>query len=111
MATKTPTKKNPLATLVGDKQYSDLAKALGVTRSYICRIMKGNREPSLSIARKLAIALDVSLDTLAEALAGVKSKYKVTVVRLTRSSVDGKFVTKAAGKKSPATTQRETVKR
>lgn len=64
MATKTKVKKNPLATLAGDQQYAKLASVLGVTRSHVCRIMKGNREPSLGVAVKLAKALDVSLDKL-----------------------------------------------
>lgn len=57
-------KKNPLHTLVGDQQYGKLAAKLGVTRSHVCRIMNGSREPSLGIAVRMASSLGVSLDKL-----------------------------------------------
>ena len=62
-------KKNPLHVLVGDQQYGKLAKTLGVTRSHVCRIMNGSREPSLGVAVKMAKTLNLSLDKLVVLLA------------------------------------------
>lgn len=112
MATKTLVKKNPMEALAGERQYSKLADALGVTRSHVCRIMKGNREPSLGLAVKLSKALGVTLDKLAEMLAHSKpKKCKPVKVVVTRSSIDGKFVPESEARRSPATTQRETVQK
>lgn len=63
-----PAKKNPLHTLVGDQQYGKLAAKLGVTRSHVCRIMNGSREPSLGVAVNMAKNLHVSLDKLVSLL-------------------------------------------
>jgi transcriptional regulator with XRE-family HTH domain len=62
--------KNPLTEQLGDQQYSQIAKRAGITRSYVCRIMNRNREPSLRIAVKLAKALGISLDQLANLIYG-----------------------------------------
>lgn len=63
--TTTKTVRNPLRELAGENQFSTLARSLGITRSHVCRIMNGSREPSLGVAKRMAKALGVSLDKLA----------------------------------------------
>ena len=42
----------------------DLAKAVGVDRSYVGRILRGEKVPSLEVAGRLARALGLTLDEL-----------------------------------------------
>jgi putative transcriptional regulator len=43
---------------------TELAKKLGISASYLNRIEKGTKDPSLRLAVRIAHALDVKLDDL-----------------------------------------------
>lgn len=43
----------------------EIAKRIGVTKAYICRVEKGTRDINLSLAADIADYLGVSLDELA----------------------------------------------
>lgn len=43
----------------------EIAKRIGVTKAYICRVEKGTRDINLSLATDIADYLGVSLDELA----------------------------------------------
>jgi transcriptional regulator with XRE-family HTH domain len=42
----------------------DLARKADLTSSYVARLEQGRHDPSLTIAQRLATALDVTLDKL-----------------------------------------------
>lgn len=115
-STSVPTRRvrNPLTQQAGEQQYAKLAEKTGITRSHVCRIMNGNREPSLGVAVKLAKALKMTMDEFVKAMAKVNkglSTLNMKQVKVVRSSASGKFVQKTEAKRNPATTQTETVRR
>lgn len=46
--------------------YSQVARVVSVSPSYVFLILKGRRNPTLSVARKIAANLGVSLEELAD---------------------------------------------
>ncbi len=56
---------------------SALARATGVTTSYLSLLFSGKRNPSLTTLRSLATALEMSLDDFSNALDSRSSESKV----------------------------------
>lgn len=57
----------------GYRSQSALAKKIGCSRNTICHIEGGERLPSWTLAKRLALALDVTLNELADALDRTKA--------------------------------------
>lgn len=54
--------------MLGDKTQTDLADACDTTQACISMVLAGKRTPNVLLAKKLAEALSVTLDVLADAL-------------------------------------------
>lgn len=63
--------------------YSELATMAGVSLSHISLMMRGKRQPSVEVARKLARGLGVTVDELLEALARPKARRRAGHTRRT----------------------------
>ena len=50
----------------GRGSYSDIAKGMGVCKSFVSRVLSGQRSPSLDTAEKISAALGLSLDEFAK---------------------------------------------
>ena len=66
---KTPAKqarRTALQAYVGARSYAEIAATVGVCKSFISRVLSGERSPSLDTAEVMAKTLGLSLDKFAE---------------------------------------------
>lgn len=54
-----------LQELVGTRSYAEIAAGMGVCKSFVSRVLSGQRSPSLDTAEKMAAVLGLSLDQFA----------------------------------------------
>lgn len=59
-------KRTALQEYVGGRSYAEIASAVGVCKSFVSRVLSGERSPSLDKAEQMAKTLGLSLDKFAE---------------------------------------------
>lgn len=56
--------------------HNDISDLVGISRSFYTLIENGNRTPSMGVAKKISIALDITLDEFFDALEVTKRNTK-----------------------------------
>lgn len=56
--------------------HNEISDLVGISRSFYTLIENGNRTPSMGVAKKLSVALNITLDELFDALEVTKRNLK-----------------------------------